>query len=105
MTTVASGRWTSAPALVDSAIGRKPRASVVAVISTGRSRSFAPPEDGLVRPAPVRRRSLDVADQHHAVHHRDAEQRDEPHARRDRERHAPQPQGEDPAVAAIGTVR
>jgi len=42
MTTVASGRCTSAPAPTEMAIGRKPRASVVAVISTGRRRSMAP---------------------------------------------------------------
>jgi len=42
ITTVARGRCTSAPALPETAIGRKPRASVVAVIITGLSRSSDP---------------------------------------------------------------
>lgn len=37
MTTVASGRWTSAPAVVDSAIGRNPKLATEAVINTGLS--------------------------------------------------------------------
>ncbi len=37
MTTVARGRCTSAPLVVESAIGMKPRAATVAVMSTGRS--------------------------------------------------------------------
>ena len=42
MTTVASGRCTSAPAPVASAIGTKPSEATSAVISTGRSRVSAP---------------------------------------------------------------
>ena len=41
MTTVASGFWTSAPAPVASAIGRKPSDATSAVVSTGRSRPSA----------------------------------------------------------------
>jgi hypothetical protein len=41
MTTVASGRCTSAPEFVESAMGRKPRLATVAVISTGRNRVSA----------------------------------------------------------------
>ena len=42
MTTVASGRCTSAPVPVARAIGTKPRAATKAVIATGRSRVRAP---------------------------------------------------------------
>src|SRR4029453_10605060 len=38
ITTVANGRCTSAPALVERAIGMKPNAATAAVISTGRKR-------------------------------------------------------------------
>ena len=41
MTTVASGRCTSAPTPVLSAIGTKPSAATAAVMSTGRSRESA----------------------------------------------------------------
>ena len=41
ITTVASGCWISAPALVAIAIGRKPRLATSAVISTGRMRTSA----------------------------------------------------------------
>jgi len=41
MTTVASGRWTSAPTPVLRAIGMKPRLATSAVISTGRRRVIA----------------------------------------------------------------
>src|SRR5436305_1699043 len=37
MTTVASGRWTSAPVLVAMAMGTKPKLATRAVMSTGRS--------------------------------------------------------------------
>ncbi len=43
ITTVASGRCTSAPVPVASAIGMKPRLATRAVIKTGRTRSIAPP--------------------------------------------------------------
>ena len=42
MTTVANGRCTSAPARVEIAIGKKPKAAAKAVNNTGRSRSVAP---------------------------------------------------------------
>ena len=42
ITTVASGRCTSAPELVDNAIGRNPRLATDAVMSTGLSRATAP---------------------------------------------------------------
>jgi len=42
MTTVARGRCTSAPAEVEMAMGRKPRAAADAVITTGRSLSRVP---------------------------------------------------------------
>ena len=42
ITTVAKGRCTSAPMLVATAIGTKPNPATIAVISTGRSRVFAP---------------------------------------------------------------
>jgi hypothetical protein len=40
ITTVASGRWTSAPTPTLTAIGRKPGLAISAVISTGRSRAL-----------------------------------------------------------------
>ena len=42
MTTVASGRCTSAPSPVDSAIGTKPMDATMAVMATGRSRCDVP---------------------------------------------------------------
>src|SRR5579862_6124504 len=42
MTTVASGRWTSAPVEVAKAIGTNPRLATRAVINTGRKRRMAP---------------------------------------------------------------
>jgi hypothetical protein len=42
MTTVASGRCTSAPAPVATAMGTKPKLATSAVISTGRSRVSEP---------------------------------------------------------------
>jgi hypothetical protein len=42
MTTVASGRWTSAPVPVASAMGTNPREATRAVMSTGRRRVSAP---------------------------------------------------------------
>ena len=42
ITTVARGRCTSAPALVEIAIGKKPKAAADAVKSTARKRSFVP---------------------------------------------------------------
>lgn len=42
MTTVARGRWTSAPAPWETPIGMKPRLATRAVIRTGRKRAWAP---------------------------------------------------------------
>jgi hypothetical protein len=42
ITTVAKGRWTSAPALVANIMGMKPRLATSAVINTGRSRMVPP---------------------------------------------------------------
>jgi quinol monooxygenase YgiN len=57
MPTVASGRCTSAPEFVESAIGRKPRLATVAVISTGRSRVIAACQATVVAASPSLRRS------------------------------------------------
>ena len=42
MTTVARGRCTSAPAFVETAMGRNPKAAAKAVNKTGRKRSVVP---------------------------------------------------------------
>ncbi len=83
MTTVASGRWTSAPALVESAIGRKPsvrderRRHHRAQAALGRlGGGGAGRETGALEVA-------QQAHQHHAVEHRDAEGGDEADRRRD----------------------
>ena len=55
MTTVASGRCTSAPVPVASAIGTKPSEATSAVISTGRRRVSAPSHDGVVERGAARR--------------------------------------------------
>ena len=53
MTTVASGRWTSAPTPVLSAIGRNPIAATSAVMSTGRRRTWHPSRIASSGPAPA----------------------------------------------------
>ena len=77
MTTVASGRCTSAPVPCESATGMKPRLATSAVIRTGRSRSRAPPSAAASGEAPPVRCALDGRQEDQAVEHRDAEQRDE----------------------------
>jgi hypothetical protein len=54
ITTVASGRCTSAPALRDTAIGMNPTLATNAVMSTGRNRTSAPSRTASpsARPAP-----------------------------------------------------
>ena len=52
MTTVASGRWTSAPAPWARSIGMNPSAASVAVVTTGRSRSSAPARTARDRSSP-----------------------------------------------------
>ena len=94
MTTVASGRCTSAPACVEIAIGMKPTAATSAVVSTGRSTvhgaaagscsSASPPADSQ---AP-----RELAGHDDAVQHRDAGDGDEADRRRDRERQPAQAQ-------------
>ena len=42
ITTVANGRWTSAPADEEIAIGKNPKAAAAAVNKTGRKRSVVP---------------------------------------------------------------
>ncbi len=74
MTTVASGRCTSAPEFVESAIGRKPRLATVAVISTGRSRVIAACRAAAAAASPSLRPFLHVAHHHDAVQNRDPEQ-------------------------------
>ncbi len=61
MTTVASGRCTSAPVPCDSAIGRNPMAATSAVISTGFRRSAAPAMVASRMPRPSRSRSARMA--------------------------------------------
>ena len=103
MTTVASGRCTSAPMPVLNAIGTKPRLATSVVISTGRSRVRAACRDGLVQRQALVAQLADVGDQDHVVEHRHAGQGDEADGGRDRERHVAQPQGEDAADPANGT--
>src|ERR671934_2563975 len=52
ITTVASGRCTSAPTPVLNAIGTNPRLATSAVISTGRSRTSADSSTASARPSP-----------------------------------------------------
>ena len=61
ITTVASGRCTSAPAPCESAIGRKPMDATVAVISTGFSRDPAPVTMASRSPSPSSSRRARMA--------------------------------------------
>lgn len=54
ITTVASGRWTSAPVEVANAIGRNPKLATQVAISTGRRRLDAPLSTASRRPVLVR---------------------------------------------------
>ena len=92
MTTVASGRCTSAPVPTFSAIGTKPSDATSAVISTGRSRVSAPSRMALVERIALLAQLADEGDHDEAVQHGDARQRDEADAGRDRERDVAQPQ-------------
>ena len=56
MTTVASGRCTSAPAPVAIAIGTNPSEATRAVINTGRSRVSAPSRTASINARPSARR-------------------------------------------------
>ena len=94
ITTVASGRWTSAPEPCDSAIGMKPRLATRAVVMTGRSLTSAPSRTASRTAAALLAECVDVRHHHDPVQHGHAEERDEAHGRRDAERHAAQEQGE-----------
>ena len=97
MTTVASGRWISAPGVVAVAIGMKPKPATRAVIRIGRSRTRAASRAAAWASTPSWSEVLDGADPDQAVEDGHAEQGDEPDARRDRERQAARGQGEDAA--------
>src|SRR4051812_26856179 len=113
MTTVAKGRWTSAPAPCEKAIGTNPRLATSPVMRIGRSRAIearARPGKGegaerRLRGARPRRAALaapldergDRGDEHRAVEHGDARQRDDPAPRRDAEIQPPQPERQHPA--------
>ena len=73
ITTVASGRCTSAPAPTLNAIGTKPRLATSAVISTGRRRVSAPSRIASSSGLPSSRRLPDEGQHHDAVEHRDAD--------------------------------
>ena len=89
MTTVASGRCTSAPAPVAIAIGKKPNAATAPVVSTARivcDRAVGRSPRRAATPAVDA--SLHVARHDDAVEHRDAGERDEADRGRDAERQA-----------------
>ena len=69
MTTVASGRCTSAPEPVEKAIGTNPRLATIVVISTGRSRVIAASSTACSRVRPRCWSLPDVADENHVVEH------------------------------------
>jgi len=58
MTTVASGRCTSAPEPLDTAMGMNPRFATKAVMSTGRSLVIAPCQTASLIDLPLFRRPL-----------------------------------------------
>ncbi len=74
ITTVASGRWTSAPAVVDKAIGTNPRLATRAVIDTGREPDFRASQGRLSGRKSFIPQLVEVAHQHDAVQHRNTEQ-------------------------------
>ena len=77
MTTIASGFWISEPGPLANSSGTRPKAAMLAVISTGRRRRFAPSTHDLVDRHAARVQLVEVGHHHHAVEHRDAEQGDE----------------------------
>ena len=106
MTTVASGRCTSAPAEVESAIGMKPRHATSAVIEHRAAAGRAPPGARVLGREALAAQLEDVGHEHDAVQDGDAEERDEADAGRDREGHPAQRQREDRRrVTASGTFR
>jgi hypothetical protein len=96
MTTMASGRWISEPGPLANSSGTRPKAVMLAVISTGRSRRSAP-STTTPPSAAARQQLVEVAHQHHAVEHGDAQQRDEADRGRHRQVFAGQPQAKDAA--------
>ena len=85
MTTVASGRWTSAPAPWEKAIGTNPRLATSPVIRIGRSRAIEASWTASRTGDALLDQLADRRDEHQAVEHRDARQGDEADARRDAE--------------------
>ncbi len=80
ITTVAKGRWTSAPAPCERAMGMKPKLATSAVIRTGRSRVIAP-ANSLFDFVCSLSKFEDVGDQHDSVENGNTEQGNEPYAR------------------------
>ncbi len=76
-----------------------------AVIRSGRKRKPAPLADGLVDAEAVVAQLPEEGDKHHPVLHCDPQQTDEGHRCRDRKRHAPGPNGEDPSHQGKGQVQ
>ena len=97
MTTVASGRWTSAPAPVAMAIGTKPRLATSAVISTGRKPSERTFDDRIADGLAFFAELVEVTNHHQAVENGHAAERDETNGGRDAERHPAKPEREDAA--------
>ena len=97
ITTVASGRWTSAPALVESAIGIKPKAATAAVMSTGRKRVRDPSITAERTSRPSFPQLIKVTDHHDSIEHGDSAQCDETHRRGNTKWHTAQPQRGDSA--------
>ena len=93
-TTVASGRWTSAPTPVESIIGTKPKRRD----RPGHQHRPEPGEPGLLDRLAlgqaVGHPVADVADEHQSFEHRRAGERHEADPRRDRERHPSNPEPE-----------
>jgi hypothetical protein len=97
MTTVASGRCTSAPFVVEMAMGRKPNEATRAVVSTGRSLARAPSSIRSFQVEAIAATQTDeLIHQHKAVEYRHTEQRDETDACRNAERKPAQFQGQYP---------
>lgn len=104
-TTVASGRWTSAPALVANAMGKEPKGSDGTRGQDRAHRMGAALDDRFAELVAVlvavQRTSVELAAhgrcQHHAVEHRDAGQRDKPHRGRNAKRQATQQQPNEPS--------
>ena len=102
MTTVASGRWISAPGVVARAMGMKPRPATRAVMRIGRSRTMAASRAASWGSMSILPQVLDGADPDQAVEHGHAEEGDEPDRRRDREGQAAEDQGEHAAGRGHG---